>query len=186
MSDTRTRPSVFLKWIGGIALLAASVLIFHYTHPAPTRGIAPTEFDGFVADVRSRQLLRNSLVTVSLGGYSAQQRTDTFGRYSIVFPSSSSDASVATVQVESLGYHSAKNMVSLHPGTNYAEIMLSVNPHMSPAEVSSAPLPGGAPGVRAVSASTERPEVSARAEIVQKKLPSDFMKASAIYAVANK
>jgi hypothetical protein len=186
MADNRTKSLSFLKWTVGIALvIAASVLIFHFTRPAPQKGTAPTEFDGFVADAMSRQLLRNASVTVLLGGYSAQTKTDTFGRYAIVFPSPNSDASTAAVRVETTGYKPAENKVSLHPGSNYAEIMLSAKIYASLAEVSP-PLPGGTPGLRPVAASTNSPGTAGRAEIVLKPLPSDFMKASATYAAAAK
>src|SRR5215471_9779001 len=99
MAYTRTRSSGLFRWTSSIVVLAAAfVLIFHFTHQAPASGaIAPTEFDGFVADATSRQLLRDSVVTISLGDYSVQQSTDTFGRYAVVFPSPNADASVATV-----------------------------------------------------------------------------------------
>jgi hypothetical protein len=186
MADTRTSPpSGLFKWISGTAaLVIASFLIFHFMRPAPDKGvIAPTELDGFVADATSRQLLRNSLVTVSLGGYSAQQRTDTFGRYAVVFPSPNAEASVATVKVETAGYRSAENEVPLHPGSNYAEILLSANPYAALAQNSSEPLTDGTPGLVPVVASTSPPPVG-KAEIVLKSLPSDFMKASRTYAVA--
>ncbi len=171
MADTKTRSSGFFRWTSGIvALAAAFVLIFHFTRPAPASGkIAPTEFDGFVADATSRQLLRNSVVTVSLGDYSVQQRTDTFGRYAVVFPSPNADASMATVHVESAGYQVAENKVSLHPGNNYAEIMLT-----------------STGGLRSVSAPTEEYQAPVQANVVVKNLPSDFMKASKTYAVAAK
>ena len=190
MAATRIRSIGFFKWTSCIAaLVAASVLIFHLTRPAPAKGvIAPTELDGFVADATSHQLLRNSLVTVSLGGYSAQQRTDIFGRYAVVFPSPNTDVSMATVQVETAGYRSAENKVPLHPGNNYAEIMLSANPYTSLAEVSSQPLsdnsPDSPPGLRPVAASAGHQEAVGKAEVVLKSLPSDFMKASKTYAVA--
>jgi hypothetical protein len=185
MADTRTGSSPFLKWTGGIALIvAASVLIFHFTRPTPPKGIAPTEFDGFVADAASRQLLRDASVTVSLGDYTAQTKTDTFGRYSLVFPSPNSDASTATVSVKTSGYLPAENQVSLHPGSNYAEITLSTRLYPSLAEVS--PPPGGGPGLKPVAASTNSAAAAGKAEIVLKRLPSDFMKGSATYAVAAK
>ena len=183
MADTRTGSSPFLKWTGGIALVvAASVLIFHFTRPAPPKGIAPTEFDGFVADATSRQLLRDAWVTVSLGDYSAQTKTDTFGRYALVFPSPNADASTATVLVKTPGYLPAENQISLHPGSNFAEITLSTKLYPSVAEVS--PPNGGTRGLRSVAASTDAPQAAVRADIVMKRLPSDFMKASATYAVA--
>jgi hypothetical protein len=186
MADTRTRSSHFFKWTCSIALVVAgSILIYHFTRPAPPTGIAPTEFDGFVADAATRQLLRDASVTVSLGGYSAQTKTDTFGRYSLVFPSPNSDVSTAIVLVKMPGYRAAENQVSLHPGSNYAEISLSTKLYPSLAEVSPPP-PGGAPGLRPVAASTDSPEAAGRAEIVLKSLPSDFMRASATYAVAAK
>jgi len=186
MADTRTGSSHFLKWTSGIALVvAASVLIFHFTRPAPQKGIAPTEFDGFVADASTRQLLRDASVTVSLGGYSAQTKTDTFGRYSLVFPSPNPDASTAIVLVNTPGYRPAENRISLHPGSNYAEITLSTKLYPSLAEVSP-PLAGGPAGLRPVAATTDSAQSAGRAEIVLKSLPSDFMKASATYAVAVK
>jgi hypothetical protein len=189
MADTRTRSSGSIKWIGVIAaLVTASVLVFHFTRPAPAKGvIAPTELDGFVADGTSRQLLRNSLVTVSLGGYSAQQRTDTFGRYSVVFPSPNANTSMATVQIEAAGYRLSENNVPLHPGNNFAEIMVNANPNASPAQVSPQTFSGSTPELRQVSASSEHHQVPpGKAEIVLKSLPSDFMKAPKTYAVAAK
>ena len=171
MADTRTHSSSFFRWTTGIvATAAAFVLIFHLTRPSPASGaIAPTELDGFVADATSRQLLRNSVVTVSLGSYSAQQRTDTFGRYAVVFPSPNADASMAVVHIETSGYRVAENKVSLHPGNNYAEIMLR-----------------SAAGLRSVSASSDEYQPPVQADVVVKNLPSDFMKASETYAVAEK
>jgi hypothetical protein len=168
MADTRTRSSGLFRWTSGIVtLVAAFVLIVHFTRPAPARGaIAPTELDGFVADATSRQLLRNSLVTITLGDYSAQLRTDTFGRYAVVFPSPNADASVATVHIETAGYQVAENKVSLRPGNNYAEIMLTSNA-----------------GLRPVAASPDYQSPPGQAKVVLKSLPSDFMKASKTYAV---
>jgi hypothetical protein len=174
-----------LRWIGGVALAAAaSVLIFHFTRPAPPKAIAPTEFDGFIADATTRQLLRDASVTVSLGDYSAQTKTDTFGRYALVFPSPNPDSSVAIVLVKTPGYQQVENRVSLHPGNNFAEITLSSKLYPSLAEVSP-PLPGGA-NLRPVAASTDSGQPAGKAEIVLKSMPSDFMKASATYAVAKK
>ena len=187
MADTRTSSSGFVKWTSVIAaLVTASVLVFHFTRPAPAKGvIEPTELDGFVADGTSHQLLRNSLVTVSLGGYSAQQRTDTFGRYSIVFPSPNADTSMATVQVETAGYRLSENNVPLHPGNNFAEIMVKANPN-APPQASPQTFSGSTPELRQVSGSTEHHEAPGKAEVVLKSLPSDFMKAAKTYAVAAK
>ena len=170
MADTRTRPSgLFRRAIGIVALVVALILVFHFSRPAPaSRPIAPTELDGFVADATSRQLLRNSLVKITLGDYSSQQRTDTFGRYAVVFPSPNANASVATVHVETDGYQVAENKVSLHPGSNYAEIMLTSNM-----------------GLRQIAASADYPSTPRQAEVVLKTLPSDFMRASKTYAVAD-
>jgi hypothetical protein len=71
--------------------------------------------------------------------------------------------------------------VSLHPGSNFAEITVSTKLYPSLAEASP-PLPG-TPGLRPVAAPTNPTEPIGRAEIVLKSLPSDFMKASATYAV---
>ena len=171
MADTRIRSSGLFRWTSGIVAFAGLVvLIFHFTRPAPaSRAIAPTELDGFVADATSRQLLRNSVVTVSLGDYSVQQSTDTFGRYAVVFPSPNADASVATVHVETAGYRVAENKISLHPGNNYAEIMLT-----------------NSTGLRSVAASAGYPPKAEQAKVILKSLPSDFMKASKIYAVTDK
>jgi hypothetical protein len=184
MADTRTGSLHFFRWTSSIALMAAvSVLIFHFTRPATPKEIAPTEFDGFVADAATRQLLRDASVTVSLGNYSAQTKTDTFGRYSLVFPSPNPNASTATVLVNTPGYKPASNQISLHPGSNYAEITLSTRLYTSIAEVSPPPSSETA-GLRPVAASTDSAPPTGRAEIVLKNLPSDFMRASATHAVA--
>ena len=185
MADIRNRFLVW-KWSCGIAAITVALgLVWHVMRPGPRRdAIAPTEFDGFVADIASRQLLRNSLVTVSLGGYSAQQRTDTFGRYSIVFPSPSADASIAVVEVNAEGYRASRNNISLRPGNNFAEILLTVAPYTSQAEMAQRVAPGGAATLR--SASEPGAETAVRAEIISKKLPSDFMRAPAIYAAMAK
>jgi hypothetical protein len=87
MTVIETKPSGLLKMAGGIAAaILVAFMIFQLTRHSPKKpAIPPTEFDGFVADSASRQLLRNAEISVTLGSYSAQQKTDTFGRYSIVF-----------------------------------------------------------------------------------------------------
>ena len=84
MSVIKTKPYSLLKVVGGIAVLVLlGFLIYRFSHASPqNNAIAPTEFDGFVADSGSRQLLRNAEISVTLGPYSAHQTTDTFGRYS--------------------------------------------------------------------------------------------------------
>ena len=182
MADTETRSSGFLKRVCGIAACVITlVLIFYVTRPAPSKSeIAPTEFDGFVADSASRQLLHNASITVTLGPYSARQVTDTFGRYSVLFPSPSADATMAEIEIQAAGYGDYKNTIALRPGSNYAEITLSSTSH--------AYNPGASPQPERVDASTGAPEVAvaqqptfAKAQITLKALPRDFMKANTAY-----
>lgn len=181
MADIETRSSGSLKWVGWFAASAmTAALIFWIVRPAPSKpAIAPTEFDGFVADSVSRQLLRNASITVTLGPYSAHQVTDTFGRYSIAFPSPSPEPT-ADVEIQVAGYGDYKNTVALRPGSNYAEIALSsmslaYNPEASPQQ-------GG------VDTSTGAPQAvasqipTAKAQITFRALPPDFMKANTTYA----
>lgn len=156
----------FLKVVGGIAtLVLLGLLIFRFSHASPQNSaLAPTEFDGFVADSASRQLLRNAEITVTLGPYSAHQTTDTFGRYSIAFASPSADATLANVEIHATGYGDYKNAIALKPGSNYAEITLHPNTNalLSEASLPSEPVIG-------------------KAQVSVKNLPPDFMKGKTTY-----
>jgi hypothetical protein len=182
MADIETRSSGSLKWVGWFAASAiTAALIFWMVRPAPSKpAIAPTEFDGYVADSSSRQLLRNASITVTLGPYSAHQVTDTFGRYSLVFPSPSPDPTMADVEIQVAGYGDYKNTVALRPGSNYAEIALS--------SMSLAYNPEASPRQDGVDTSTGAPQAAAsqipaaKAQITFRPLPRDFMKANTTYA----
>jgi len=182
MAAFETRSSGFLKRLGWFAVVAVTaVLIFYIARPAPSKpAIAPTEFDGFVADSASRQLLRNASITVSLGSYSAHQVTDTFGRYSMLFPSPSAYTTTANVEIKVAGYGDYKNTIALRPGSNYAEITLS--------SMSLAYNPEASPQPERVDTRTGTPEATsqiqttAKAQITFKPLPRDFMKANTAYA----
>lgn len=181
MVGIETRSSGFLKRVGWFAAsVITAVLIFWIVRPAPSKpAIVPTEFDGFVADAASRQLLRNVSITVTLGPYSAHQVTDTFGRYSVVFPSPSADATMANVEIQAAGYGDYQNTIALRPGSNYAEITLSsmslaYNPETSPK-------PGSIDTSAATPETTAAQYPTAKAQITLKALPPDFMKARTVY-----
>lgn len=175
MSVIEIRFPGFLKVVGVIAALLAGALIFHLTRSSPGHGaIAPTEFDGFVADAASRQLLRNAEIRVELGRDSAEQKTDTFGRYSMVFPSPQAEASTATVEIHAAGYGDYKNTILLRPGSNYAEIMLSaVSPAMSPEAA-------------AEEGEAEHTPPKPPAQVFVKSMPPDFMKANTMYVATSR
>jgi len=180
MAGTESGVSGFLRWVGGIvASVVTAVLIYHLTRPAPAPpSIAPTEVDGFVADSVSHQLLRNAVVTVTLGQYSTRQLTDTLGRYSIVFASPSATANMGSFQIEASGYQPYSNTVALKPGTNYAEVTLDA--------VAAAPAPAPSPSATTATAPTAAPQThtpvtAAKSQMIFKTLPPDFAKAKTTY-----
>ncbi|WP_035355205.1 hypothetical protein [Edaphobacter aggregans] len=176
MTGVETKSSGFLRVAGAIAAaVLGGFLIFHLTRPAPrTPPIAPTEFDGFVADSRSRQLLRDAEIIVTLGPYSAHQTTDTFGRYSISFASPHADASEASVEIHAANYGDYKNTIELRPGINYAEIMLVPTPRA----MLSVATPPAKPGDKTVP--MPEPAVG-KAHVFFRRMPPDFMRANTTY-----
>jgi|KBSMisStandDraft_5_1062788.scaffolds.fasta_scaffold15860_2 hypothetical protein len=186
---SETKSSV-LKWVGGIAaFVVAAVLLFFFTKPGPDKNaIAPTEFNGFVTDGTSRQLIRNASITVTLGQNSAHQQTDTFGRYSIEFASPSAEASIASLEIQAMGYGEYKNTLALRPGSNYAEIVLDALPASQRAE--SNPPPALADSVAGMTSDTQAPALRqatfGKAHIYLRAMPPDFMKAQTAYAGVQK
>ena len=178
MTVIETKPSGLLRVAGGVtAAILVAFLIFQLTRHSPKKPAIPaTEFDGFVADSASRQLLRNAEISVTLGPYSAQQKTDTFGRYSIVFASPQADASAASVEIHAPGYGDYKNVITLRPGSNFAEILLTAT---SPAATSE-----GAPGEGDTNSLAPKPVVG-KAQVFVKSLPPDFMKANTMYVATS-
>jgi hypothetical protein len=179
MTVIETKSSGLRRVVGGIAGAAlAGLLIFYLMRPSSQKdAIAPTEFDGFEADSTSRALLRDAEINVTLGSYSAHQKTDTFGRYSISFPSPQADASVATVEIRATNYGDYKNTIALRPGSNYAEIMLNPASHAATSEA--------APGDGDTNSSLPKPVV-AKAQVFVKSLPPDFLKANTVYVATSK
>jgi hypothetical protein len=176
MTVIETKHPGFLKAVGGTTVvILVGLLLFHFLRPAPqNNAIAPTEFDGFVADSASRQLLRNAEISVTLGPYAAHQTTDTFGRYSIAFASPSADATMASVEIHATGYGDYKNTIALRPGSNYAEITLNPNSH---ALLSKATLPPEAGDTTM----PVRAPIVGKAQVLMRSMPPDFMKAKTTY-----
>jgi hypothetical protein len=176
MTIIETRSATFLKRLVGFAVVVTvGLFVVHVVRSSRREpAIAPTEFDGFVADSVSHQLLRNAEIRVRLGPYSAEQTTDTFGRYSIAFASPRAEASAATVEIRAVGYGDYRNTIPLSPGSNYAEIMLN-------------------PGSRSAGSSDDADAslglsapVVAKAQVFVKRLPPDFMKAKTVYVATSR
>jgi len=179
--------SGFTKTAGGIvASVITAVLIYYLTRP-PAPPLPKPQFglNGVVADVDSHNLIRNASVTVALGPNSANQITDSLGRYSVVLLSLSSDAIMGNVEIQATGYRSYKNTVALHPGDNYAEI--EIEPDVPPAKTDTPPLAGQPVPVQPTQAQPPpaSPTNSAtalhnmRAQIILKAPPPNYIKKEA-------
>ena len=191
MADTENKSSGFLKAIGGIAAsVVTAVLIYYLTRPAPPPPlkpvIAPTEFNGFVADSASHQLVRNASVTVALGQNSAHQLTDALGRYSVVLASIGPDANMGSVDIQAPGYVAYSNTVALRPGDNFAEITIDAIPPTPASPPIAAPQPQPALPGRILQGITPAspPQHAAipRAQIILRQPPPNYVKAMTTYA----
>ncbi len=177
--------SLFLKWLGGIlTAVLVPVLIFYLTRPAPPppQPIAQSEFDGFIQDANSHNLIPGARLTLTLGPNSIVQTTDGSGKYSVVLPSPNADASMGMIAITATGYEPFTNSVELKPGVNYSVIPIDAYPpHATPV-----PANGAAPGAGAVVAATPPPpppptKVVPSNLTVMRQLPPNFIKAQTAF-----
>jgi hypothetical protein len=167
--------SGFWKWIGGIVTaVLVPVLVYYLTRtpPPPPPPVAQTEFDGFVQDATSHNLIAGAKLTLTLGTNTIVQTTDSSGKYSVVLPSPNADASMGEIAITATGYQPFTNSVELKPGDNYSVLPIDA---LTPPAVPSPTVSATDPVVPAAPPPVQ--PASQRKIAVMRQLPQGFIKA---------